>query len=210
MRLLSPTSADHGATIGPQSVGHRLVTEGLVFGGQTLTATDIVVAAGSADVGDRSRTDGVDPEVIDRGIETIQRMLDENIEKMKPSSKPLPVILVGGGAVLVTRKLKAASDMLCPEHSGVANAIGAAIAQIGGEAERLVNYRELPREEAIDAVSREATDVAVAAGADLETIRIADIEETSISYMAEGSTKLRIKAVGDIAGLPSPAGGANK
>ena len=36
---------DDGKTIGPRSVGHRLVTEGLVFGGQTLTATDVVVAS---------------------------------------------------------------------------------------------------------------------------------------------------------------------
>ena len=198
--------AEQGATIGPQSVGHRLVTEGLVFGGNTLTATDLVVAAGAADIGDHARAEGIEQGTVETGIDTIQRMLDENIDKMKPSSKPMPVVLVGGGAVLVTRKLDAAAEMLCPEHSGVANAIGAAIAQIGGEAERLVNYRALPRRDAIEAVSREATDIAVAAGADPATIRIADIEETSISYMAEGSTKLRVKAVGDIAGLPAPAG----
>ncbi len=193
--------ADHGRTVGPQSVGHRLVTEALVFGGQTLTATDLVVAAGAAQIGDAGNTAGIDKDTVSAGIDTIQRMLDQGIENMKPSSKPLPVVLVGGGAVLVTAKLTSASEMLCPEHSGVANAIGAAIAQIGGEAERLVSYRELPRKEAIDQVSREATAIAVAAGADADTIRIADIEETSISYMAEGSTKLRIKAVGDIGGV---------
>ena len=76
-----------------------------------------------------------------------------------------------------------------------------AIAQIGGEAERLVSYAERPRQEAIDEVSAEAKALAVAAGADASSLRIADIEETSISYMANGMTKLRIKAVGDIAGL---------
>ncbi len=198
--------ADGGATIGPISVGHRLLSEGLAFGGQTLTATDLVVAAGAADIGDARRTEGIDGETVANGLDTIQRELDQNIERMKPSSKPLPVILVGGGAVLVTRTLEAASEMLRPEHSGVANAIGAAIAQIGGEAERLVSYRETPRDEAIEQVSREATELAIAAGADAATVRIADVEETSVSYMAEGSTKLRIKAVGDIAGL----GGAGK
>ena len=190
-----------GVRIGPQSVGHRLVTEGLLFGGQTLTATDIVVAAGGADVGDRAKVASLEPRVVARGIETIQRMLDDNIEKMKPSSQPLPVVLVGGGAILVTQELTAASQMLRPEHSGVANAVGAAIAQIGGEAERLVNYRETPRKEAIAAIGKQASDAAVAAGADAETIRIADIEETSISYMSDGTTKLRAKAIGDIAGL---------
>lgn len=197
--------ADDGKTIGPQSVGHRLVTEGLVFGGKTLTATDIVVASGAADIGDVSRVTSLDPEVVASGTATILRMLDQGIERMKPSSKPLPVVLVGGGAILVTEKLGAASETYCPEHSGVANAIGAAIAQIGGEAERLVSYRNVPRDRAIKNVTREAFELAKAAGADEATIGIADIEETSISYMDEGSTKLRVKAVGDIAGLSHSA-----
>ena len=42
--------------VGPESVGYRLTTEALVFGGKTVTATDIAVAAGRADIGDRART----------------------------------------------------------------------------------------------------------------------------------------------------------
>ncbi len=199
-----------GEVIGPQSVGHRLVTEGLLFGGSTLTATDLIVAAGKADIGDSRRLNQLDATTVSTGLQTIQRMLNQNIERMKPSSKPLPVVLVGGGALLVTEKLAAASEMLCPEHAGVANAIGAAIAQIGGEVERLVSYAKTPREQVIRQVTQEATAIALAAGADQKTIRVADIEETTISYMAEGSTKLRVKMVGDIADLPaSPTPTAN-
>ncbi len=193
--------ADDGSTIGPQSVGHRLVHEGRVFGGDTLTATDIVVASGVPDIGDASRVDGLDPTLVKQGIDTIQATLEQNIETMRPGSRPMPVILVGGGSVLVTRELANAERMLRPENAGVANAIGAAIAQIGGEAERLVSYTDQPREEAIRDVSREATALAVAAGAAEDSIRIADVEETSVAYMAEGVTKLRVKAVGDIARL---------
>lgn len=190
---------DGGRSIGPQSVGHNLVTEGIAFGGSSLTATDLLVAAGKLDLGPGHHPVHLPEETLRNGLATIQRMLNEGIEKMMPSSDPLPVVLVGGGAVLVSEKLSAASEMLCPEHSGVANAIGAAIAQIGGEVEKLVSYRDIPREEAIRQVSAEATATAIAAGADEKTIRIADIEETTISYMAEGSTRLRVKAVGDIA-----------
>jgi len=198
--------ADAGRRIGPQSVGHRLVTEGLVFGGQTLTATDLIVAAGRATIGDPARVETLDRAIVANGLDTMGTMLDQAIEQMKPSSKPVPVVLVGGGAVLVTRALRAASEMLLPEHSGVANAIGAAIAQIGGEVERLVSYRATPRDRAIAELSREATARAIAAGADQETIRIADIDETAVSYMAEGSVKLRVKAVGEIAGLGGTRG----
>ena len=49
----SLVSAGHnGIRIGPQSVGYRLLEEAHVFGGKTLTATDIAVAAGYAKLGD--------------------------------------------------------------------------------------------------------------------------------------------------------------
>ncbi len=199
---------DEGRRIGPQSVGYRLVEEAIVFGGETLTATDLIVAAGGASIGNAACVDTLEPELVANGTATILRMLNEGIERMKPSSHHLPIVLVGGGAVLVTEKLSAASEMVCPEHSSVANAIGAAIAQIGGEAERLVSYRDVPREEAIKQVTHEAVRLAKAAGADPATIKVADIEETPISYMDEGTTKLRIKAVGDILALShrNPAG----
>ncbi len=190
--------ASDGASVGPRSVGHELVGKGLVFGGETLTATDIVVAAGHAEIGDPETVKNLKPEVVAAAQGEIARMLNAGIEKMKPSSDPLPVVLVGGGAVLVTEKLAAASNMLLPEHSGVANAIGAAIAQIGGEAERMISYDKITRQDAISQVTREATNVALTAGAEAASIRVADIEETSISYMPGNTVRVRVKVVGDI------------
>ncbi len=196
----SLVSAD-GGQVGPRSVGHNLVDEGLVFGGSTLTATDIVVASGNAHIGDAGKVTHLDQSMMARASQQMTRILNLGIEKMKPSSDPLPVILVGGGAVLVTEKLAAASEMMRPEHAGVANAIGAAIAQIGGETENLVSYDKIPRQQAIKAVTAEATEIALAAGADSSTIRVADIEETTMSYMAGNTTRVRVKVVGEIAGL---------
>lgn len=192
---------DGGDRIGPRSLGHRLVEEGMIFGGNTLTATDIVVAGGDVEIGDRSRVANLDEGVVATAKSRMTAMLNLGIEKMKPSSDPLPVILVGGGSILVTETLDTASEMLHPEHAGVANAIGAAIAQIGGETERLVSYDKITREEAIRDVTAEATRLAVTAGADSSTVRVADLEETSISYMAGNTIRLRIKVVGDIGGL---------
>ena len=193
--------AQDGNEVGPRSVGYRLVKDGLVFGGETLTATDIVVASGNADIGDTSRVSDLDERVVAAATRQVSEMLNLGIEKMKPSSDPLPVVLVGGGAVLVTEKLTAASEMLRPEHAGVANAIGAAIAQIGGETERLVSYDKTARQEAIQAVTAEAAEIALTAGAERSTIRVADVEETAMSYMAGNTTRLRVKVVGEIAGL---------
>ncbi len=45
-----------GIEVGPTSVGYRLTSEALVFGGSTLTTTDVIVAAGRADLGDPRRS----------------------------------------------------------------------------------------------------------------------------------------------------------
>jgi N-methylhydantoinase A/oxoprolinase/acetone carboxylase beta subunit len=194
---------EEGNTVGPRSVGHRLVKEGLVFGGNTLTATDVVVASGDAQVGDPSRVANVDETLVSTAKRRMSEMLNLGIEKMKPSSDPLPIVLVGGGAILATESPATASEMLRPEHAGVANAIGAAIAQIGGETERLVSYDKVARKDAIRSVTAEATRLAITAGADEATIRVADVEETAMSYMAGNTTRLRVKVVGEIAGLSS-------
>ena len=196
---------NEGRDVGPRSVGHRLVAEGLVFGGNTLTATDIIVADGAATIGDPTRVADLDPAIVATATATMQELLEQGIDRMRPGDDPMPVILVGGGAVLANRKLRNASVMHCPENAGVANAIGAAIAQIGGEAERLVSYQETPRDEALRRVGDEARALATTAGADPASLRIADVEETSVSYMAEGTTRIRVKAVGDIAGLKKGA-----
>jgi N-methylhydantoinase A/oxoprolinase/acetone carboxylase beta subunit len=190
---------DDGKTIGPQSVGHKLITEGMVFGGSTLTTTDILVAGGGATVGDPGLVADVPRSTVTQATTSMHAMLDRSIEMMKPGGRDMPVILVGGGAILVTGSLQAASQLHRPENAGVANAIGAAIAQIGGEAERMMSYRQTPREEAIAIVTRDATERAVKAGAEESSINAVDIEETTIPYMDDGDTRIRVKVIGNLA-----------
>jgi len=189
---------DGGATIGPRSVGYRLVTDGLVFGGDTLTTTDIVVAAGSADIGDAGKVAGLAASLVATASANIHAIVDHGIDQMKSSREPVPVVLVGGGAVLVSQSLDSASEIHRPAHSGVANAIGAANAQVGSETERIVSFRRVPREEVLADMTESLSAKLKAAGADPETVRIADIEETSVSYMADESTRMRVKMVGDL------------
>ena len=117
---------------------------------------------------------------------------------MKSSRDPVPVVLVGGGAVLMSESLVTASQIHRPEHSGVANAIGAANAQVGSETERIVSYRRVPRDKVLDEMTSQLQAELVEAGADNDTITIADIEEMAISYMADESTRIRVKMVGNL------------
>lgn len=187
-----------GKLVGPSSVGHRLVKEGLVFGGSKLTATDIIVASGHQQIGDADHVSGLSESLVSAASATMHRMIDEAIDKMRPSDEPVPVILVGGGSILVTEKLNTASEVYCPEHAGVANAIGAAIAQVGGEIESIVSYSKVKRDKAIQSATQAARDKAVKAGADEQSLRVLDIEETPMSYMDDNAVRLRIKVVGDL------------
>ena len=174
---------DGGESIGPQSVGYRLVTEGIVFGGDTLTATDVTVASGAADIGNTAKAGGLDSGLVETAVRRIHTIIDTGIDQMKSSREPVPVILVGGGAVLVSRSLETASELHRP----------------GAETERIVSYRRVPREQVIAEMTARLEGELLHAGAAGETIRIADIEEAGVSYMADESTRIRVKMVGDLA-----------
>ena len=197
--------SEDGETIGPQSVGHRLTEEGLIFGGKTLTATDIVVAAGYESIGDPNAVASLPKTSVETARQNMLTILDRGIEMMKPGAVQIPVILVGGGSVLVTGDLAAAKVVHRPEHAGVANAIGAAIAQVGGESEKIISYQSLPRDEAIATLTREAQAKALGAGAAKESLRTVDIEETEVPYMGQDTMRVRVKVIGDLAGQSTEA-----
>ncbi|MDQ0469514.1 hydantoinase/oxoprolinase family protein [Labrys wisconsinensis] len=189
---------DDGRRIGPDSVGYEITSRALVFGGDTLTTTDIVVAAGLEQIGDPELVRHVPRSTIDNALDTIHRMVDEVVDRMKTSAEPLPVILVGGGAILVSRDLPSASEVIRPENAAVANAIGAAIAQVGGEVDRIYSLEGTSRDAVLGAAKQEASDRAAEAGAAAGSIKIVDIEEVPLAYLPGSATRIRIKAVGDL------------
>lgn len=68
-------------TVGPDSVGHNLTRDAKVFGGDVLTATDVMVADNTVDIGDKSRISDVSPDVVQKAKDTIQRLLERIIDK---------------------------------------------------------------------------------------------------------------------------------
>jgi len=191
--------SEDGQSLGPQSVGHRLTKDGLVFGGKTLTATDIVVASGHEAIGDPDAVKHLSSDVVETARQNMLTILDRGIDMMKPGAVQMPVILVGGGSVLVTGDLQAASEVHRPEHASVANAIGAAIAQVGGEREKIVSYQSIAREQAIAELREEAEAQALASGAVPDSLRVVDIEETEVPYMGQETMRVRVKVIGDLA-----------
>ena len=107
-------------------------------------------------------------------------------------------MLVGGGRILAADMLEGIDQLITPEYAGVANAVGAAFAQVSGAAEITANYNRTSRDEAIETVKEKAVQEAIAAGADPSSLRITEVEETPLPYAAGKMVRIRIKAVGEL------------
>ncbi|MCD8509111.1 MAG: hydantoinase/oxoprolinase family protein [Bacillus sp. (in: Bacteria)] len=190
---------DGTVTVGPDSVGYRLQQEAYVFGGDTLTTTDIIVAKGMAEIGDASKVADLDDSLVEQAFTMLVDKVEEAIDRMKTSNDPIPVILVGGGSVLLPEKLKGASVVLRPDHFGVANAIGSAISQVSGQIERVYALDELGREKTLELAKQMAVEEAVNAGADANEVEIVDFEDVPLAYLPGNATRIRAKAAGVLA-----------
>ena len=90
--------ADGAVTVGPDSVGYEITKKALVFGGDTLTATDIAVRLGMYRLGDVSKVADIPLELAQKAMAAIRSMVEDSIDSMKVSSADMDVILVGGGS----------------------------------------------------------------------------------------------------------------
>jgi N-methylhydantoinase A/oxoprolinase/acetone carboxylase beta subunit len=185
-----------GDRIGPRSVGFRLLEKGLVFGGDTLTATDIACAAGRIGLGDRSLVGGLSHDFVAQTLARMGDMIAEAVDRMKTEAGDVRLLAVGGGSFLIPDDVEGCSEVIRVEHHAVANAVGAAIAQASGEVDQI--FSNIGREQAIEAAQNEAENRAVAAGAVRGSLKLVEMEDIPLSYLPGDARRVRIRMVGDI------------
>ncbi|AJE47049.1 hydantoinase/oxoprolinase family protein [Celeribacter indicus] len=188
--------APDGSRIGPKSVGYRLPEEALVFGGETLTLTDIAARAGTIALGDVSRTTALGTELVDSVRREVGRRIEETVDRMKTSPDPVTVIAVGGGAFLVPESMSGVSMVVHVENGDVANAVGAASAMVSGEVDQIVTG--MTRQEALEHCEALARRRAVESGADPATLRVVEREDIPVSYLPGDARRVRVRAIGSI------------
>ena len=201
--------ADDGGQVrlGPESVGYRLTDEALVFGGTTPTLTDSAVAAGRARLGDPALVRPGAPgqgqmlRLLEAATRAADTELADAIDRVKTAKGDLTLIAVGGGSILIADELPGVSEVVRPEHFDAANAIGAAIASVSGQVDRIFHFGPGGRKVALDEASQEARDHAVAAGADPGTVQIVELEEIPLAYLTSPAVRIRAKAAGALGGL---------
>lgn len=185
---------DGSVSVGPDSVGYEITKKAMVFGGDVMTATDIAVRLGMAELGDSSRVAGIPQQIAEKAMDAIRALVEDSVDAMKVSNADVDLILVGGGSIILPKKISGAASVLKPEHFGCANAIS----KVSGTYEKLMNYDELPREQSLEKARNEAITLAVEAGAVRETVEIIEMEDVPLAYYPGNTNRVKIKAAGDL------------
>jgi N-methylhydantoinase A/oxoprolinase/acetone carboxylase beta subunit len=187
-----------GVTLGPDSVGYRLSERALIFGGDVLTMSDVAVATGRATFGEFS----VAPSpTATTALAIADAMVADAIDRVKFAKGDVPLIVVGGGSVLLGESIVGVSHVLRPDDFDVANAVGAAIGTVSGQIDHIYQSGARSREDILEEAKRDAIEQAVRAGAEPALVEIIDLEEMPIAYMTNPAVRVRVKAAGPLAGL---------
>jgi len=122
--------------------------------------------------------------------------IEESVDRMKTDARAEPLIAVGGGCFLVPERLAGVSEVVHVPHQAVANAVGAAIAQVSGEVDQI--FQNLSRDEALAQARQIAERRAVAAGAAASGLAVVESEDLPLAYLPGNSLRVRLRVVGDL------------
>lgn len=194
-------------SIGPDSVGYELEKKALSWGGNILTTTDVALALGYAKIEHtRLNTSWISKfnrKTLERAKDIILKYLQDAVEQVKTEKEPLPMILVGGGGIIIPeesyRSINGVSEVIRPELFQYANALGAAIGEVGGEIEKVFPLDGgATRQKILEEAKSLAVQEAVRAGAREDTVEVVDIDETFLAYLPSNAVKIRVKAAGKL------------
>ena len=145
--------------VGPTSAGYNIIEEAFVFAkndddikGRSITATDIAVAAGIAQVGNAENVKSLPRKTVQEGVNVVHEMVTDCLDQMRFNDRDLPLILVGGGSILIDVKhtFSGVSSIIKPEYFDVANAVGAALSQVSASVDDTLNLEKFVNNEELE------------------------------------------------------------
>ena len=137
--------------VGPLSAGYRIISEAFIFAetmnieGRQVTATDIAVATDRVSIGCKTNVQHFGEDFVKQASERIHAILGDCIGKMRFNDRVLPLVLVGGGSIIIDkhRQFDGVSNVIVPEGFDVANVVGAALSQISATTDRIIDLEEI-------------------------------------------------------------------
>lgn len=106
---------------------------------------------------------------------------------------------LGGGSIILPKTLAGTGRVYAPGHFGCANAMGSVISKVSGSFEQLMDYDQIPREQALEQAKAGAIKPAVEAGAVEDTVEIIEAEDVPLAYCVGNTCRVWVKAAGDLA-----------
>ncbi|MDR1514042.1 MAG: hydantoinase/oxoprolinase family protein, partial [Propionibacteriaceae bacterium] len=171
-------------TIGPGSVGYRVATESLIAGGAHITLSDVSVRSGRRlGFGDPALADQIPDHLASEAMRWVEDQIAGMVARAKVPREGLPLVAVGGGAHLVPDRVPGVDQVVRPDHHAVANAYGAAIAEVSGAIDRVFHYGREGREQCLERARDLAVDAAARAGARRSQVRVTFVREVPLAYV---------------------------
>lgn len=180
--------------IGPDSVGKSLMQRAASFGGEELTLTDAALVMKHIQiVGGQSDRSGISSEQGKAIFDQVMAKIGELIVKIRGEYRDIPIVFVGGGAALLPPRFFY-EEYQMPAYYNVANAYGAALAQISGTVDTVVSLQK--RQELLDELCSQAKKKAVEHGADEKSLRLVDQQIVPYSYVPNQMARVLVRYSG--------------
>ncbi len=184
---------ENDIVIGPESCARLLREHAYAFGGATLTLTDAALKQAIIQI------DGADTSCISLTTLQAQAILDKaqaiilSTAQIMKGMHDIPLILAGGGSALF-KTSALAEHAIIPEHADVANAYGAALAEISGTIDTVVSLEY--REKTLHTLTEQAIEQAIVRGALEQTIRVVEQIITPYHYIPKNLVRIKITVAG--------------
>ena len=184
--------------VGPESLGYRILEESLSFGGDVLCTTDIAIANQKNHPVDGAISPDLEVNLVNQTKEKIRELIEDAIDQMKTDRKEVPVILVGGGSIILPKEMNGVSEVIVPENYDAANAIGAALGEVSGEVNSVYSLENQTQEEAVSLAIDTARKEAIDSGASVDTLKTIFVEVIPLAYLPKQAVNIKVKVAGKL------------
>jgi hypothetical protein len=122
--------------------------------------------------------------------------LAEAVARAGADLRDPPVLAVGRAGSIMQDRLPGIGRVLRPTAGEAAAAVGAAIAEVTGRADRISADRPDCRKEALESAREAAIALAVHAGADPDGLEVVAVDEAPLTYDVEPVVWIGVKVAG--------------
>ncbi|WCK52618.1 hydantoinase/oxoprolinase N-terminal domain-containing protein [Aneurinibacillus sp. Ricciae_BoGa-3] len=121
------------------------------------------------------------------------------MQRFQPQYDPLPIVIVGEGSEELAKKFRFPwADVVQPPNYMHVSAIGACIAPISGNVDRMYWLKGMEREDAVEMATQEAVQEAIRSGATLESVTAKSIKATPLAYIPSQALRVQVKAIASL------------